>query len=584
MPVAGLFLRLFTLRQPRRQVAVSTTRHRPHMDIIETTVSRRRLLQAGLATGAGFFAFGRDFWTRAIAAPAVQGPSPYGPLLPPDANGIQLPAGFTSRRIAQFGAPVPLADGSVSDYAWHRGPDGGAVFMQDDGGWIYVSNSEQPVVDGGVGAVRFDADGNVVSAYPVLTGTNNNCAGGPTPWGTWLSCEENFIGFVWECDPTGERAPVKLPGLGQFNHEAAAVDPVRRHIYLTEDQGDGAFYRFTPLAWPDLTVGVLEVAIVDPGAIRTPYAAEIRSAFAEFGGDWDDFDPSGVLLDVDETEPGPVTWMPVLNPLGLPVECRYQVPNAAIFKGGEGCWYDDGMVWFTCKGSNRVWQYDTERETVDILYDVADHGDDPVLRGVDNITVHAQSGDLLVAEDGGNMELVIVSAEDRTVAPFLRYPVSDSEITGPAFTADGTRLYWSSQAKNVLPLGGETFEITGPFRGTAAAPIEVVTPAPAPPAPLDPPPPPSTRTPPAGELPATGSGLAAAGIALLGGATALRRRSEQALDAEHVATAGLEQAGHEGTRREPEGEEAAPRHPDVRMGLPPQARDAATDDRDEGEQ
>jgi hypothetical protein len=445
----------------------------------------------------------------------------YGPLVGPDANGLFLPRGFTSRRIAQFGAPVPLADGSTSDYPWHRGPDGGAVFMQDDGGWIYVSNSEQPITGGGAGAVRFDADGDVVAAYPILTQTNNNCAGGPTPWGTWLSCEENFFGFVYECDPTGQNLPLRLPAMGQFNHEAAAVDPVGQRVYLTEDQGDGAFYRFTPTSYPDLTVGVLEVAVIDPDIVRVPLGQEIRDAFEDFGGDIDDFDPTGVLGEIEETAPGPVTWAVVPNPLGLPLETRYQVPNAAIFKGGEGCWYDDGVVFFTCKGSNRVWQYDTVAERCDVLYDVADHGDTPVLSGVDNITVHPQSKDLLVAEDGGDMELVIVSAEDRSVAPFLRYPVEDSEIAGPAFTADGTRLYFSSQAKNVLPLGGETFEITGPFRGTAAAPRGPV-PSPSP-AETDPAPgdtaPPGTPGQAGRALAATGPADAApAGIGLLAAA------------------------------------------------------------------
>lgn len=367
--------------------------------------------------------------------------------------------------------------------------------------------------------MRFDAAGNVVAAYPILTGTNNNCAGGPTPWGTWLSCEENFFGFVYECDPTGANLPIRLPAMGQFSHEAAAVDPVAQRIYLTEDQGDGAFYRFTPLAYPDLTVGTLEVAVVDPSFVRAPYGDEIRAAFDEFGGDIDDFDPTGVLGDIDETEPGPVTWMPIPNPAGLPLETRYQVPSAAIFRGGEGCWYDDGIVYFTCKGSNRVWEYDTEAERVDILYDVADHVDDPVLRGVDNITVHAQSGDLFVAEDGGNMELVIISAEDRSVAPFLRYPVSDSEIAGPAFTGDGTRLYWSSQAKNVLPLGGETFEITGPFRGTPTGAVVVTSPDAAGP-------PPSTADgPPEGpSLPTTGGGRHSLGFfGLLGAGVVFAR-------------------------------------------------------------
>jgi len=502
-------------------------------------MKRRQFLQAGL-TVAGTFSLGRDFWKRAYAAPAVPGASPYGELVGPDANGLFLPPGFTSRKIAEAYSPVKLAGGGESSYVWHRAPDGGAVIPQEDGGWIYVSNSEIPIVadeflddpgsemcgeQGGVGAVRFDADGNVIGAYPVLQGTNNNCAGGMTPWGTWLSCEENFFGFVYECDPTGLNQPIRLAGMGQFSHEAAAVDPVGKAIYLTEDQGDGAFYRFRPTIWPDddrpdLTLGVLEVAVVgDNPPVRVPYGDAIREAVATLGVDIDEFDPTGILGEINETEPGQVSWQAVLNPLGLPLECRYQVPTAAVFNGGEGCWYDSGLVYFTCKGSNRVWAYDTIAEHVDIVYDANEIGDDAPLRGVDNMVVHAQSHDLFVAEDGGNMELVIIT-DDRKVAPFMRYPVPHSEIAGPGFDASGTRLYFASQGKRHTvneatgeEVRGEIFEISGPFRSTG-----FVNPDP--------------QAPDADRPPTGSSGaLGVAALGALGAAALLARLSEPASEA-----------------------------------------------------
>lgn len=497
-------------------------------------MQRRHFLQAGLAV-SGCFALGRSFWTAAYAAPAQPGPGPYGGLLAPDENGLQLPPGFKSRKLATAYQPVTLANGGQSAYRWHRASDGGGVLPQPDGGWIYVNNSEIPIIadecqqgltnpfcgeQGGVGALRFDAEGNVIDAYPVLQGTNNNCAGGVTPWGTWLSCEENFLGFVYECDPTGLNPPIRLPGMGQFSHEAAAVDPIGKAIYLTEDTVDGAFYRFRPLVWPDdgrpdLTLGVLEVAIVGENPpIRIPYSSTIAEILAQFPLTLPSELPFGD--EITETAPGPVRWVPVLNPLGLPLECRYQVPTAAIFKGGEGCWYDDGVVFFTTKGTNRVWAYDTAKSTVDIVYDANTIGPDAPLTGVDNLVVHPDSHDLFVCEDGGNMEIVLITHETREVAPFLRYPVPHSELAGAAFDPSGTRLYFASQGKRHTvdeatgkTIFGEIFEVSGPFRGAG----------------------PGAGAPPGnglGPLQDGGGSLAALSLLALGGAALARSLSDEA--------------------------------------------------------
>ena len=163
-----------------------------------------------------------------------------GALQAADDNGLQLPEGFTSRVIAQTGQKV-----GSSDFDWVRAPDGGAVFDTDDGGWIYVSNAESGS-QGGVGAVRFDSSGNITDAYSICTGTRRNCAGGTTPWGTWLTCEEVEDGLTYECDVSGATSAVARPALGAFNHEAAAVDPDTGVVYETEDRSDGNFYRFTP--------------------------------------------------------------------------------------------------------------------------------------------------------------------------------------------------------------------------------------------------------------------------------------------------------------------------------------------------
>lgn len=247
----------------------------------------RRSFLRSTALAVGVTALGPSFWDKAYAATAQPGPGPYGPLGTADANGVMLPEGFTSRILATTGEVVP-----GTSYAWHPAPDGGAVFPQPDGSWVYTSNSEIPV-GGGAGALRFGPDGEIVDAYRILTGTNQNCAGGPSPWGTWLSGEENPNGLMHECTVTGTSQGTPLPALGTFAHEAVTFDDGRGQLYLTEDTEDGRFYRFTPDAYPDLTAGRLEVMKV---------AAD-----------------------------GAVTWLPALNP-DQPQSAN-RVPESTVARG-----------------------------------------------------------------------------------------------------------------------------------------------------------------------------------------------------------------------------------------------------------
>ncbi|HEY1180586.1 MAG TPA: alkaline phosphatase PhoX, partial [Phytomonospora sp.] len=299
-------------------------------------------------------------------------------------------------------------------------PDGGACFAHGDG-WIYVSNAELEAGEGGVGAVRFGADGTILDAYPILSGTERNCAGGATPWRTWLSCEEAPGGFVWETDPYGGVAAQRRPAMGRFRHEAAAADPDRLVVYLTEDEPDGCLYRFVPDSWGDLGTGRLQL-----------------------------------LAGTDESP----LWMDVPDPSGSEAPTRRQVPAARHFDGGEGCHYAAGVCYFTTKGDDRVWAYDAAANTLRVLY-----GGGGPLSGVDNLTGRP-GGDLYVAEDGGNMEICVI-APDGTVTPFLRVTGQDgSELCGVAFNPAGDRMYFSSQRGAADDLyDGRTYEVAGPFRG-----------------------------------------------------------------------------------------------------------------------
>ena len=376
---------------------------------------------------AGALALGPSFWQQALAAPVRPGGGPYGPLREPDANGLMLPKGFSSRVVAQGGQPV-----GGTGYVWHTWSDGAATFRTGDGGWILVSNSEVPG-GGGASAIRFDSGGNITDAYSILSGTSSNCAGGRTPWGTWLSCEEVDDGQVWECDPTGDDDAVVRPALGVFKHEAVAIDPKRGHVYLTEDLEDGGLYRFTPETPGDLSAGLLEIALVQPDRR--------------------------------------VKWEEVPDPSASDTSTRQQVPGYTEFKRGEGIWYDSGVVYVATTADGRIHAYDVERRKIKVLYDKADFADPP-LTSPDNVTV-SRSGDLYVCDnshDGTPFDICLITP-GRVISRFVKLtgdqhgdPDSDvvgSEPTGVVFSPSGKRLYFASQRAFV---NGVVYEVKGPFR------------------------------------------------------------------------------------------------------------------------
>ena len=376
-------------------------------------VTRRAVLKWSGAAG-----------TLAVAAAFTQACTPSNePQVGADVNGVLLPQGFSSRVIARAGENV---QGTALNFRSY--PDGAATFVDSAvaGGWYLVVNHEVPAI-GGVTSIRFAPDGTISGAQSILGQTSSNCAGGATPWGTWLSCEEWEGGSVWECDPTGVNRPRRRGAMGVFKHEAAAVAADGR-VYMTEDQPDGALYRFTPSAKGDLTAGLLEVATASSQVNR-------------------------------------IRWVrvPIPQPDVSQPPCRKQVDATIEFNGGEGMSTDGQTVWFTTKGDNRVWELDSSTGQIDVRYQ---GGGSSILSGVDNLWLDQGSGSLLIAEDGGDMEVVMLRP-DNTAVSVIRLPGQDgSEVAGPCFSPDGQRLYFSSQRAAVGALGlplGVTYEVTGPF-------------------------------------------------------------------------------------------------------------------------
>lgn len=415
------------------------------------------------------------------AAPGAGG---YGELRAAGLH-LALPPGFQYALIGEEGRP--MSDGRPTPRAF----DGMAAFPARGGTVRLVRNHEDrsgaapgqaigadgvsydPLAGGGTTTVevrlRRGAAPQVVREFPSLSGTTVNCAGGTTPWGSWLSCEETTVGrsqgfraphgYVFEVGAAQDR-PVRAEpyrAMGRFAHEAVAVDPRDGTVYLTEDTQRAGFYRFRPGT---------------PGRLADGGALEMLALADEPQGD--------TAVGRRAGQRWPVRWVPIADPDPADADQRGDAVFAQGFALGgarfarlEGAGVSAGRVYFVSTNggdaqAGQVFLYAPADATLTLLFESPDAA---VLDGPDNLCISPR-GAVVLAEDGGGTNYVRALTRDGKIVDLARNILSDREFAGPCFSPDGSVLFVNVQGDTRARPGTEdsspglksyTYAIWGPW-------------------------------------------------------------------------------------------------------------------------
>ncbi|WP_163550365.1 alkaline phosphatase PhoX [Candidatus Frankia nodulisporulans] len=442
------------------------------------SVNRRQLMAGAGTAGLGFALAGA---VDAVFAGTANAATPaafkgYGELVADPKKVVDLPKGFRYTVFSKAGKDTLDGPGGGLVPAAH---DGMRAFPAGIGRSVLVRNHElspgtkdpivpqrpglvyDPATPGGTTTLTVAGD-RLLRHVPSLAGTYRNCAGGGTPWNTWLTCEETEAtpaseagltkkhGYVFEVDPFGrlrDDAPVPLTALGRFPHEAVAIDPRDGTVYLTEDAAKpyGLVYRFQP-----------KRAHGGPGSLRA--GGKLQALQVPAVRDLSAVRDLGTSLSV--------TWVDVPDPDATTVSVRAQFDNAKVTRvpKAEGIFWSRGVIYLVSSyakvsegaaldHSGQVWRFDPKRATLELVLrlEVGGRFDSP-----DNSTV-SPFGGIVLCEDGDGENYLVAPSADGTPYPLARNAGSDSEWAGATFSADGKWLYANIQGD------GLTVAITGPW-------------------------------------------------------------------------------------------------------------------------
>lgn len=463
-----------------------------------THPSRRSFLHSSAALlGAAAFATPfESFAARLRADEKTRHAADFGKLSPVNdkATGlplIQLPEGF---EYVTFGwEKDKLTEGGITP-AMH---DGMAIIASDENTVTLCRNHEvdgsgqafgdadiayDPQAAGGCTNLVFDTkEGKLVKSWSSISGTVRNCAGGPTPWGTWLTCEETLRepgekdpkgkpftfekthGWIFEVPATQAAKPQPLKAMGRFVHEAIAIDPKSGVVYETEDRSEAGFYRFLPKSPGRLAEGGKLQMMKVKGVADTRTGRKVN--------DIQDVE----WIEIEEAEMAHSHLSKGGKPDSAGVFGQGKKLGGSTFGGLEGCWFLEGRVFFTAKsGGNakkgQVWEYVIADEKLRLVYESRGSVD---LNMPDNIVASPRGG-LVICEDGegkdpmrlqcltrdGKLCVFGINNIDLTKTPRNGFNKSyiDGEWAGATFSSDGKWLFVNHQSPGI------TFAITGPWR------------------------------------------------------------------------------------------------------------------------